>query len=62
MSVRIDLPIHYERQLQEIADAEMRDYRQQAAWLLCRAIEQAIHERDAAPEPSAREVAHAQAE
>lgn len=42
MPIYIDIPREYEPLLQEIADEEMRDYHQQAVWLLIRAIEREV--------------------
>ena len=66
MPIYIDIPHHYEPLLQELADEAMRTYRQQAAWLLCVAIERAVKDRDRAREREldaslAEEPAHAPA-
>ena len=48
MPIYIDLPETHERILHELAAEEMRPYRQQAAYMLCLAIEHAakVRERD----------------
>lgn len=46
MPIYIDLPDTHARILHELAEEEMRPYRQQAAYLLCLAIERAVRARD----------------
>ena len=58
MGLYVTLPREYEIQLQELADGDMRTYRQEAAYLLCRAIERALIERDQTRERHLEEVAY----
>jgi hypothetical protein len=56
MPFHIHIPPEYECSLRELADEHLRDRRQEAAWLLMRAIEQALRDRDRERERRLQEV------